>query len=426
MCHAGNSAAAVRVGIYHPLPCGAADRKSWQRLHCCPELMWCKMRGVKPDVSSDPAGSAAAGAAPAPHSSLMRDLAHELRDALSPVASSLDLLRLQNFDPQASRSAAERIDRGLRRALLLLDTFALADECERGTLPLQLQSCRLSELLQAASATVTATLAARCAGSPGAAVEVLADRDRSVRLLASLLQHADELAAPDGPITVQVQAHAPVLAVRFSAVARERVGEHCFDSWRTPSATVMALRTARRLMLLQGGSLQLRPVSADEFEFIATFAPSVAGAVAPAPEAGSPDHGPRERVSAPAGTVTRVLIVDDSAEVRKAYSEALVALGYSVTEAVNAEEALRIIESDAPHVALIDIHLPQMNGYRLAQTVKARVGSTVRLIMLSGMTMDVLTQRMSRQAGFDACLDKMAGPAALHRLLQSPDDDSSA
>jgi DNA-binding response OmpR family regulator len=71
-------------------------------------------------------------------------------------------------------------------------------------------------------------------------------------------------------------------------------------------------------------------------------------------------------------------------------------------------------------VALIDIHLPGMNGYRLAQALKARARSGVRLVMLSGMTLDDTTLRLSRTAGFDDCIDKAAGPKALHALLQAP------
>jgi hypothetical protein len=62
-----------------------------------------------------------------------RDLAHELRDALTPIASSVNLLRLSNFDPNASRVSAEIIDRGLRRALAAIDAFARAEAGEPAT-----------------------------------------------------------------------------------------------------------------------------------------------------------------------------------------------------------------------------------------------------------------------------------------------------
>ncbi|TLZ45914.1 MAG: response regulator, partial [Gammaproteobacteria bacterium] len=113
-----------------------------------------------------------------------------------------------------------------------------------------------------------------------------------------------------------------------------------------------------------------------------------------------------------------ILIVEDSTEVRVIYREALAALGYTVSEAGNAEEALRTTVEAAPDVALIDIHLPGMNGYRLAQALKARASPNMRLVMLSGMTLDDTTLRLSRDAGFDDCIDKAAGPKALHALLQ--------
>lgn len=57
--------------------------------------------------------------------------------------------------------------------------------------------------------------------------------------------------------------------------------------------------------------------------------------------------------------------------------------------------------------------MPGMNGYRLAQSLRARSRVAVRLVMLSGMTLDDTTVRLSLSAGFDDCIDKAAGPKAL-------------
>jgi CheY-like chemotaxis protein len=383
------------------------------------------MRNVTSESTTDSAAPASDSPTATVPRSLMRDLAHELRDALSPVTSSLDLLRLQKFDPQATRATTERIERGLRRALALVDAFVLADECERGTLPLEHQRSRLSELVQASLSTLSDALARRCSRPTRASVEVSVDHAHTVRTLAALVQQADYLAEPESPIALEIQetAAAPTLSVHFHAGVRLGAGEEAFGSWRSPVAGAMALRTARRLMALQGGSLTLRGQGADPAEFIVGFAPAaVDDRAAAAPRRA----GERAALNTGDRAVMRILIVDDSAEVRKAYRDVLITLGYLVTEAANAEEALARIDSDAPHVALIDIHLPQMNGYRLAQAIKARGSAELRLVMLSGMTMDDLTRRLSRQAGFDDCLDKMAGPAALHRLLQSQGQDTPA
>ena len=68
-------------------------------------------------------------------------------------------------------------------------------------------------------------------------------------------------------------------------------------------------------------------------------------------------------------------------------------------------------------MALIDIHLPRVNGYRLAQAIRERAGEAIYLVMLSGMALDAITRELARDAGFDDCLDKMSGPIALRDLL---------
>jgi DNA-binding response OmpR family regulator len=70
-------------------------------------------------------------------------------------------------------------------------------------------------------------------------------------------------------------------------------------------------------------------------------------------------------------------------------------------------------------VVLIDIHLPRMNGYRLAQTIRARLGAASYLVMLSGMALDPVTRALAQEAGFDDSLDKMAGSIALRELIEA-------
>jgi len=73
---------------------------------------------------------------------LLRELAHELRDALSPIRSALELIRLRDFDAQVTRTMAERIESGLDGALSTLDAFVLAESWER-QYPLTLDSDQL-------------------------------------------------------------------------------------------------------------------------------------------------------------------------------------------------------------------------------------------------------------------------------------------
>jgi CheY-like chemotaxis protein len=354
----------------------------------------------------------------------MRELAHELRDALSPLASSVDLARLRNFDGEASRLLAQKVERGLRRTLAILDSFVLAEQSEHATLPLQVQRVPLEEIVQAARTTVGAGERFRFLSAD--TTHIWADPGQSSRVLAAVLQHAAALASANRPVEVRTTADTvqPQIRVNFHIDPDTAPREDWFASYRG-SDDRMALRTARQIMKLQGGGLALEEDPAGEF----TLALGFAGADQPQ----APGHG--ALLSAPSQPAVgstarragrsmrqpaageRVLIVDDSPEVRRAYREALTALGYTVLEAADAEQALAALESTRADVALIDIHLPRMNGYRLAQAMRARAGAEIYLVMLSGMALDAVTRGLAREAGFDESLDKMAGPIALRELL---------
>src|SRR5262249_8608300 len=122
--------------------------------------------------------------------SLIRELAHELRDALSPLASSADLARLRNFDPEASRQLVEKVQRSLQRALTTLDAFVPAEQCEDGTLRLAVRPAALAEIVQAARDALAESGSRYRFESADAGTMVRADATRSAQVLASVLQHA--------------------------------------------------------------------------------------------------------------------------------------------------------------------------------------------------------------------------------------------
>jgi CheY-like chemotaxis protein len=353
--------------------------------------------------------------------SLLRELAHELRDALSPVRAALDLMRLRSSAPDVNDTLMQRIDAGLARALATLDAFVLAEQCESGTAALAPEAVSVGQLLERTEESLPQSLRARCVFRPPRPdFDVRADVGRSVQVLAAMLHQA--LAAAAEGATVEVQADGadqPHVKVCFAAAAHARAGEAWFDTYRAPGGGgVLALRAARCLMSLQQGGLELR-TREEKIELLARFSAVAAGEARPERAAAARPAAarPAAEATSSAAAGTRILIVEDNAEVRRAYREALGAMGYVVAEARNAEEALDVAAAEIPAVALIDIHLPGMNGYRLAQALKARGAGALRLVMLSGVTLDETTLRLSRDAGFDQCFDKAAGPKALQALL---------
>ena len=388
-------------------------------------------------------------------SSLLRDLAHELRDALSPIRSATDLMRLREFDADISRTMVERIERGLEAALAAIDAFVVAEGYDSDGATIASAATPLAELLQLTQRAVTPALRERCRfDERGAQVLVRADVDRSVQVLTAMLEHAAVVSAGSAPIEVQARGEGapPELRVIFVAELSGSEASWFADYRARGGGSRMALRTARRIMTLQGGDLILeRAAAPGQWQLVARFAPAggaagqrhaaapahVASAAAPRAPAAAPrapaaaprapaaaPRAPADTPSAPAadgGAGAHVVIVDDNADVRRAYCEGLGILGYRVTEAADAQAALRATADAAPAVVLIDIHLPGMNGYQLAQALKARAGGeALRLVMLSGMTLDDTTRRVSQGAGFDQCFDKAQGPKALHALLREP------
>ncbi len=349
--------------------------------------------------------------------SLLRELAHELRDALSPLASSADLARLRNFDAETSRLLAQKVERGLRRSLAILDAFVLAEQAEQATLPLQLEALPLGEIVERARLAVGSSERFSFRRGDGAAT-VRADAAHSAQVLIAVLQHASLITVADRPVEVDIVASdpRPCIRIRGRIAADNAPGEEWFASYRGGDGR-MALRTALQIMKLQEGALELVRDIPGVLELVLRFAPATH----------SPERSPSAAArSAPAvcpparsARVDRVLIVDDSPEVRRAYAEALRELGYEVSEAADAEQALGTLQSNKPDVALIDIHLPRMNGFRLAQAIRARAGAAIYLVMLSGMALDSVTRELAREAGFDDSLDKMAGPIALRELLEA-------
>src|SRR5579871_2513258 len=88
----------------------------------------------------------------------LRELIHQLRDALSPVTGAADLLRLKGYDAAVARDATQTIDRGVRSAYHTLEAYSLIDECERGTAELHPTTSDVYSLLHAVRRRVPETI----------------------------------------------------------------------------------------------------------------------------------------------------------------------------------------------------------------------------------------------------------------------------
>jgi CheY-like chemotaxis protein/two-component sensor histidine kinase len=134
---------------------------------------------------------------------------------------------------------------------------------------------------------------------------------------------------------------------------------------------------------------------------------------------------PREERSAPghAGASTskrlRVLVADDNVDAAETCAMLLRLWDHEVEVAHTGRDALARAESFQPQVALIDIGMPQLNGYQVAEAIRAQPwGRRTRLVAVTGWGQDEDKQQ-AREAGFDHHVTKPVDPATLRPLLDS-------
>jgi chemotaxis response regulator CheB/two-component sensor histidine kinase len=131
--------------------------------------------------------------------------------------------------------------------------------------------------------------------------------------------------------------------------------------------------------------------------------PATRDAPAPAPEAG-----------------VKVLIVEDNADNREILLSLLRIDGYNVQAAPDGLRGYAAIVADRPDVALVDIELPGINGYQLAQKVRTELGDrSIRLVALTGYGRSVDREAVFA-AGFNEHLVKPVDPEDLSRVLRKP------
>ncbi|HWB11322.1 MAG TPA: response regulator [Pirellulales bacterium] len=115
--------------------------------------------------------------------------------------------------------------------------------------------------------------------------------------------------------------------------------------------------------------------------------------------------------------VRRILAVEDNADVLRVQTALLRAMGHEVLPVSSGGQAIEAAETFLPDVVLIDIGLPDMNGYELATYLRRLPATrTARLIALSGYG-SADARRQAEEAGMDAYFIKPVPLAELHRAL---------
>jgi PAS domain S-box-containing protein len=343
-------------------------------------------------------------------------LGHELRNPLAPIATALELLRLQGDGSLGPELAM--IERQLRHVQRLVDDLLDVSRITRGKIELARRPAALARIVADAIEGASPLLERRkhrlVVDVPDDLV-VDGDPTRLTQVVANLLTNAAKFTPEQGRIEVSAAREGDdgvALRVRDTGagIAPELL-PNVFDLFtqgqrqldRAQGGLGIGLTLVRNLVEAHGGTVEARSDGPGKgAEFVIRL--PAAGQGAPA---GDPRPSrPRRRTERP----RRVLVVDDNLDAAEALAWLLRAVGHEVAIAHDGPQALRVAADFAPEVAVLDLGLPVMDGYELAERLRER--GTGHLIAVTGYGQDRDRAR-ARAAGFAAHLVKPVDAATL-------------
>lgn len=360
-------------------------------------------------------------------------LAHELRNPLAPISSGAQLLGQQGLDAARVKQISAIIARQARHMAGLVDDLLDVSRVTRGLVVLTKERIDINAVVLDAAEQVQALvhgkehdLEVQLLPQP---CFVLGDRKRLVQVVGNLLHNAAKFTDRGGRITVAVTSagDAVMVAVRDNGIGMlpaelERAFDMFVQGERTPDRSLgglgIGLALVRSLVELHGGSVHVASAGQGMGSSFTVRLPRSL-------ERGGGEAGAGGGAVAP-GSSLKVLVVDDNVDAAQMLAMYVGAQGHEVRVEHDSLEALAQAAAFAPDLCLLDIGLPDMDGYELARRLRRHpltAGATLVAVTGYGQDQD---RRNSAAAGFDRHLVKPVDMAALGKILAGTAEASSA
>jgi PAS domain S-box-containing protein len=364
-------------------------------------------------------------------------LAHELRNPLAPIRYALAANKKAGQTREQRSQNDEIIERQVNHMSRLLDDLLDVSRIRHGTLELKKRAIELSSVVSAAIETARPALNAKhhhlSVAMPEPAIRLDADAVRLAQVFSNLLINAAKYTDPGGRIQLAVtrEQDVAVICVRdngiglsadllprlFTIFSRERT-----TLGRAEGGLGVGLSLVRGITTLHGGTVEGRSEGPGKgSEFIVRL-PIDTRVRAPAQAEPVPDPATPE-------AALEILVVDDNRDAADTCAMLLEAWGHHVRTAYLGREALELGQAFHPDAVLLDIGLPDIDGYALARQIRATPwGVRAVLVAVTGWGQEEDRLRAAR-AGFDQHLVKpIAGEtiaSLLHSLRARPNERES-
>ena len=378
------------------------------------------------DVSARRRAEAALRDADRRKDEFLATLAHELRNPLAPIRQAALISKAPGATEAQKRWSHDVIDRQVQHMSLLLDDLLDISRVTRGTLVLRMQPTELVSAVNAAVETARPTIDAKrhvlSIDLPHEPVQLTADPLRVAQVLSNLLTNAAKYTDPEGHIHLSASCEPDHLIIRVSDTGIGINAENLpkiFEMFsqvhptmdRSEGGLGIGLALAKGLVELHGGRIEASSAGLGRGSEFTVRLPRRA------------NPGSREVTSNTAATPAkikcrRVLVADDNRDSAETLAMLLRVDGHEVIIAHDGSAALAAFGRFAPDIVLLDIGMPGLNGYEVAQKIRqSRAGAEIKLIAITGWGQENDKER-AFAAGFDHHLTKPVDTQQLSDLLQ--------
>ena len=356
-------------------------------------------------------------------------LSHELRNPLAPILNAALLLRLrssrnrlQGIEDPVVHQSASIIERQVGQLARIVDELLEVSRITTGRIQLHPTRIALRVVVENAVGTVRALIDQRqhqlTMSLPAQAVWVHADAARMEQVVVNLLTNAAKYTDPGGKIwlTLQPEGTEAVLRVRDTGVGiAPELLPRIFDLFtqaersldRAQGGLGIGLALVQRLVEMHGGTVGASSVLGQGSEFVMRLP------LVPPPQ--SQPSAPPTVQAPPVGRSLRVMVVDDNVDTVATLALLVRESGHEVRTAYDGLAVLEAALDYRPHVVLLDIGLPGLNGLAVAKQLRQQ--PTLKQLVLVAMTGygQESDRQRSREAGFDHHLVK---PGDFGKVLQ--------
>jgi signal transduction histidine kinase len=351
-------------------------------------------------------------------------LAHELRNPLAPIRNAVEIMSRFPLDNPKLKWSRDVIDRQALHLTRLVDDLLDISRITRGTIRLAQEPVRSETIIARAVEALQPMIAEHrhelSIDCPDGSLMVRGDLTRLVQILGNLLNNAAKYTNDGGRIHLSVRRDRQMVEFRvkdngigiapdsqsrlFNLFSRLETSDD-----RTPGGLGIGLALVRKLVEMHSGDVTVRSAGVGlGSEFVVRM---------PLLDSVPAGDGDGARAATAAQARHRILVADDNPDALESLALLLECDGHEVWKAANGEEAFVLAEKCQPHLALLDIGMPVVDGYEAAKRIRSETwGKAMMLVALSGWGQTSDVQR-SRDSGFDTHLVKPASFDALAQLL---------